>query len=153
MTNDVLLVHATTIAIAGRAIMLRGPSGSGKSELALRLIEQQGNGLGRTTLKASLLADDQTEVYLRNRGLWVRCPKTISGLMELRGLGIVKVKPHAPCPLALLVDLQPGATIERMPEPTDNMTTLLGYQVPRIRLDATQPAAASFVRLAFVQMC
>jgi HPr kinase/phosphorylase len=153
MTDDMLLVHATTIAIAGRAIMLRGPSGSGKSELALRLIEQPGNGLGRASLIANLVADDQTQVYLRNKRLWVRCPKTIAGLMELRGLGIVKIKPHAPCPLALVVDLQPAVTIERMPEPADNLTTLLGHQVPRIRLDANLPAAASLLRLAYLQMC
>jgi HPr kinase/phosphorylase len=153
MTDDMMLVHATTVAIAGRAIMLRGPSGSGKSELALRLIEQPGSGLGRVAMKANLVADDQTEVYQRNKRLWVRCPKTIFGLMELRGLGIVKIKPHVPCPLALIVDLQQAVTIERMPEPADTMTTLLGHQVPRIRLDATQPAASSLVRLAFVQMC
>jgi serine kinase of HPr protein (carbohydrate metabolism regulator) len=153
MKERVMLVHSTTVAFAGRGVMLRGPSGSGKSELALRLMEQSGTGLGRVNLKANLIADDQTEVFERKSKLWVRCPKTITGQMEMRGLGIFSVKPAKPCPLALVVDLQPAATIERMPEPEDLLTTLLGQQVPRIMLDASQPAAASILRLAFVQMC
>jgi HPr kinase/phosphorylase len=153
MTAGALLVHSTTVAIAGRGIMLRGTSGSGKSELALRLMEQSGTGLGRANLRAGLIADDQTEVFERKGKLWVCCPKTISGLMELRGLGIIKVKPRAFCPLALVVDLRASAMIERMPEPADMLTTLLGHQVPRIMLDASQPSAASILRLAFVQMC
>jgi HPr kinase/phosphorylase len=153
MKPEVLLVHSTTVAIAGRGIMLRGPSGSGKSQLALRLMDEAGNGLGGVELSAELVADDQTEVFERGGKLWVRSPNTIHGIMELRGLGIIKVKPHLPCPLALIVDLQPAATIERMPEPQDMATMLLGHQVPRIRLDANQASAPSVLRLAFVQMC
>lgn len=153
MTEGVLLVHATTVAFSGRAVMLRGPSGSGKSELALRLMEQSGTGLGRLNLRAQLIADDQTEVFMRRGKLWVRCPKTIAGQMEMRGLGIFNVKPGKACPLALIVDLQPAAKIERMPEAADLLTTLLDQQVPRIMLDASQPSAASILRLAFVQLC
>ena len=116
MTGTLQRVHATTIAIAGKGIMLRGPSGSGKSDLALRLIEQPGTGLGTQVLQARLVADDQTEVYLRAGRLWVRCPETIKGKLEVRGLGILNLKPHAACPLALVVDLMPGNRIERMPE-------------------------------------
>jgi HPr kinase/phosphorylase len=153
MTTEVLLVHSTTVAIAGRGIMLRGPSGSGKSELALRLMDDAGNGLGDVELRAQLVADDQTQVFERGGKLWVRSPNTIHGLMEIRGLGIIKVNPHLPCPLALIVDLQPAAAIERMPEPGDMVETLLGHQVPRIRLDGSQPSAAAVLRLAFVQLC
>lgn len=153
MTQGVLLVHATTVAFAGRGVMLRGPSGSGKSELALRLMEQTGTGLGRANLRAVLIADDQTEVSIRKSKLWVGCPKTISGQMEMRGLGVFNVTPGKACPLALVVDLRPAAQIERMPEPDDLLTTLLGCRVPRIFLDASQPAAASILRLAFVQLC
>ena len=152
MTTDNMLVHATTVAIAGKAIMLRGPSGAGKSELALRLIEQPGNGLGPVNLRASLIADDQSEIYVRKHTLWVRCPKTILGQMEVRGFGVFKVKPVRPCPLAVVVDLVPASAIERMPEPEQLITTLLGKQVPRIMLDANTPAAASVLRLAFLRM-
>jgi HPr kinase/phosphorylase len=151
MTTEVLLVHSTTVAIAGRGIMLRGPPGSGK--LALRLMDETGNGLGDVELTAELVADDQTQVFERGGKLWVRCPNTIHGLMEIRGLGIIKVSPHLPCPLALIVDLQPAATIERMPEPQDMVETLLGHQVPRIRLDGSLPSAAAVLRVAFVQLC
>jgi HPr kinase/phosphorylase len=153
MTSTVLLVHSTTIAIAGRGVMLRGPSGSGKSELALRLMEEAGNGLGSVDLRAELLADDQTEVFEQHSQLWVRCPHNIHGLMEIRGLGIFKVAPHLPCPLAFVVDLQPADTIERMPEEADRTTTLLGHQVPHIGLDASKVAAPSILRVAFLQTC
>jgi HPr kinase/phosphorylase len=153
MTRGVLSVHATTIAIAGCGIMLRGPSGSGKSSLALRVMEQSGTGLGKVNLKASLVADDQTEVFESKGKLWVRCPKTIVGQIEVRGLGIVKVKPGKPCPLALIVDLLPASAVERMPEPGDMKTTLLDHQVPCIRLDASLPAAPSVLRVAFLRLC
>ncbi len=153
MTASVLLVHATTVAITGRGVMLRGPSGSGKSELALQLMEETGSGLGNVDLRAELVADDQTEIFERNGTLWVRCPNTILGLMEIRGLGIIKARPHLPCPLALVVDLQPAETIERMPETADMVTTLLDHQVPRIRLDANRASALSALRVAFLQMC
>jgi HPr kinase/phosphorylase len=152
MTSTVLLVHSTTVAISGRGVMLRGPSGSCKSELALRLMEEAGNGLGSLELRAELVADDQTEVFEQDSKLWVRCPETIRGLMEIRGLGIINATPHGPCPLALVVDLQPSGSIERMPEEADRLTTFFGHEVPRIRLDASQAAAPSVLRVAFLQI-
>ena len=76
-----ILLHATAVAIDGRAVLLRGPSGSGKSDLALRLIDAG----------ARLVADDQSELSRRGDVLMVRAPATIAGLIEVRGLGILRL--------------------------------------------------------------
>lgn len=99
-------VHATSVAVEGRGVLLRGESGAGKSDLALRLIDQG----------AVLIADDYTELSIEDDCLIAHAPETIQGLLEVRGLGIVKQPFHSPCPIALVVDLRPQATIERLPE-------------------------------------
>ena len=123
-------VHGTSVALAGEGVLIRGPSGSGKSDLALRLIDEG----------ARLIADDQTE--LRRLGGTVRlsAPATIANLLEIRGLGILRV-PTSPAPLRLVVDLVPeGEPIERMPEPQS--AELVGLSFPLLRL---HPFAASAV--------
>ena len=114
-----MLVHATCVALrphgkpsarAWRAVLLRGPSGAGKSDLALRLIEAGGR----------LVADDQTRLARHGRGLVATAPTTLAGLIEVRGVGIVKLARGqllARAPLALLVDLVTPDRIERLPEP------------------------------------
>ncbi len=93
--TDTLLVHATAIAIDGRAVLLRGASGSGKSDLALRLIDAG----------ARLVADDQSELWRRGEAIIVRAPATIAGLLEVRGIGIVRLDALPEAPLALIADL------------------------------------------------
>src|SRR5712691_12625786 len=90
-----LLIHATAIAIHGHAVLLRGASGSGKSDLALRLIDAG----------ARLVADDQSELRRQGDAIIVRAPLTIAGLIEIRGIGIVRIDSMAEAPLALLADL------------------------------------------------
>ena len=74
-------VHGTCVAIDGCAVLLRGPSGSGKSDLALRLIDGG----------ARLVADDRAEISLRQRRLVVNAPPEIAGLIEVRGLGVLEL--------------------------------------------------------------
>ncbi len=100
-------------------------------------------------MRADLVADDQTEVYVRGHRLWVRCPRTIRGKLEVRGLGIVSVKPHAACPLVLVVDLKPDTRTERLPEPGDLTVNLLDHRLARISLDPLRPSAPSVLRAAF----
>src|SRR5438046_8865508 len=90
-----VLLHATAIAIDGRAVLLRGTSGAGKSDLALRLIDAG----------ARLVADDQSELRRQGERILVRAPATIGGLIEVRGVGIVRLHPLAAAPRALTVDL------------------------------------------------
>ena len=103
--SESILLHATAVAIDGQAVLLRGPSGSGKSDLALRLIDAG----------ARLVADDQSELQRRGDVLLVRAPATIAGLFEVRGLGILRLDALAEAPVALIADLVPADRIERMP--------------------------------------
>lgn len=132
-----LLVHGTTVAISGQGVLIRGVPGSGKSDLALRLIDGG----------ACLVADDQTRLERDGDKVTARPPETIAGLIEARGVGIIRLPHLAPVPLALVVDLVGDAgAIERLPEPSS--AELLGVAVPRVDLAAFEASAAAKVRLA-----
>jgi serine kinase of HPr protein (carbohydrate metabolism regulator) len=135
IVTDTLLAHATAVAIEGEAILLRGPSGAGKSDLGLRLIDGG----------ARLVADDQ--VLLRRGGerVLVRAPAAIAGMIEVRGVGIVRLEAVAEAPLALIVDLLPSGQIERLPEP--RAEEALGIAVPLIALAPFEVAAPAKLRL------
>jgi len=145
-TPDRIHVHGTCVSIGGRGVLIRGVPGSGKSELALRLIDSPGLGAGSTPLQAMLVADDQTALECRDGALWAMPHPRLTGLLELRGQGILRF-PHVPeTRLSLVVDLLPGAEIERMPESGDLQTVILGVTIARIPLDRGQPAAPSVIR-------
>lgn len=137
-------VHATCVAVDGpggpRGVLLRGASGAGKSDLALRMIDQG----------ARLVADDQCELHLRNgpdgARLLARAPAAIAGAMEVRGLGIVAVPTLAEAPVALLVDLVAPEAVERLPE--DEREVIEGVALPRIALDPAAASAPAKVRVA-----
>jgi serine kinase of HPr protein (carbohydrate metabolism regulator) len=106
-------IHATCVRVArasrmfgapeGAGVLLLGESGAGKSDLALRLI---GRG-------AELVADDRTELYIRRGQLMARAPKTLAGLIEVRGVGIIEIVPAGPTSVSLVVDL--SVSVKRMP--------------------------------------
>jgi serine kinase of HPr protein (carbohydrate metabolism regulator) len=139
-------VHATCVALRGkrgwRGLLLRGSSGSGKSDLALRLIDGG----------ARLVADDQTELLATAGRVIARAPGTIAGLIEVRGVGIVRLARDqlvTQVTLALLVDLVPARQIERLPEP--RRECLLGVELPVVALAPFEASAADKLRLAFRQ--
>jgi serine kinase of HPr protein (carbohydrate metabolism regulator) len=131
-----LLLHATAVAIEGRAVLLRGRSGAGKSDLGLRLIDAG----------AGLVADDQSELRRRADTLIVRAPAALAGLIEVRGIGILRLAALAEAPVALIVDLVPPETVERLPMPCSE--TLLGIVVPCIAVAPFEASAAAKIRLA-----
>ncbi|MGH7029115.1 MAG: HPr kinase/phosphorylase [Stellaceae bacterium] len=133
--NDTLLVHASAVAIEGEAVLLRGPPGAGKSDLALRLIDGG----------ARLVADDQAMLRRLDDRVLVRAPAVIAGLIEIRGLGIVRVETIEEAPLALIVDLLPLDQIERMPE--RRVEPVLGLEIRLIALAAFEASAAAKLRL------
>jgi serine kinase of HPr protein (carbohydrate metabolism regulator) len=133
MSGPSLHLHASAVAIGGRGVLLRGPSGAGKSDLALRLIAAGGR----------LVADDQVALGLRDDALWASAPPALAGLLEVRGLGLVRL-PHGPAPLALLVDLVPA--MERLPPP--RRETLLGVALPVLAVAPFHASAAALVALA-----
>ena len=131
-----ILVHATAIAIDGRAVLLRGPSGAGKSDLALRLIDAG----------ARLVADDQVELRRAGGRVLVRAPAAIAGLVEVRGVGILRLEPLREAALAMCVDLVPSAEVERLPEIC--CEDVLGLAVPSIAISPFEASAAAKLRFA-----
>ena len=138
-----MLVHGTCVALrAGRrwqGVLLRGPSGSGKSDLALRLIDGG----------ARLVADDQTRLLRKGSALVATGPQSLKSMMEVRGLGIVtlgRAQTLSSVPLWLLVDLVAASQVERMPEPAHE--TLEGLELPRLGLAPFEASAPAKLRLA-----
>lgn len=129
-------VHGTSVALEGDGILLRGPPGSGKSDLALRLIEAG----------ARLVADDQTELARAGDTLTMTAPAAIAGRLEVRGVGILRVPSVAAAPLRLVVDLVAPERIERLPEP--EFCELLGRAVPLLLLAPFEASAPAKLRLA-----
>jgi serine kinase of HPr protein (carbohydrate metabolism regulator) len=129
-------IHATAIAVDGQGILLRGTSGSGKSDLALRLIEQG----------AQLVSDDRVELVKKGANLMAFAPKQIEGLLEIRHLGVIKLQHVGATPVRLVVDLVSAEELERMPEP---QTTLLEeMEIPLIRFNAFEASTPAKISLA-----
>jgi HPr kinase/phosphorylase len=127
-------IHATCVSIGGDAVLLRGSSGAGKSDLALRLIDGG----------AILVSDDRTELMRTGSELIATAPVTIAGKLEVRGIGIVEL-PFAPdAPVRLVVDLTDA--VERLPEP--GRCTLLGIDLPCVKLRPFEASAPAKLRLA-----
>ena len=132
-------VHASTVAIEGRAVLITGPSGSGKSDLTLRLLDR-----GFT-----LISDDQTVVRLDGGRLFASPPPTIAGKLEIRGIGIVDIEHDSDLPVALLVELM--SDIQRLPDDARERP-VLGVNLPLISIDAMAASAPSKVALALDRM-
>jgi serine kinase of HPr protein (carbohydrate metabolism regulator) len=132
-------VHASTVATDGRAVVIMGPSGSGKSDLALRLLDR-----GFT-----LVSDDQTVVKRDGDRLVASAPPNIAGKLEIRGIGIVDMETVGSVPVALLVELT--SEIQRLPD-ENRERPLLGIKLPLISIDAMTASAPSKVALALDRM-
>jgi serine kinase of HPr protein (carbohydrate metabolism regulator) len=128
-------IHASTVAVDGRAVVISGPSGSGKSDLTLRLLDR-----GFT-----LVSDDQTIVKREGDRLIASAPPTIKGKLEIRGIGIVDMETVESAPVALYVELT--SEIVRLPDDRRERP-VLGVNLPLISVDAQTASAASKVSLA-----
>jgi serine kinase of HPr protein (carbohydrate metabolism regulator) len=133
-----MTVHATCIAFDGRAVLLRGPSGCGKSDLALRAIAGG----------AELVADDYVALEAKNGGVFASAPGTLSGMIEIRGLGLMRLEARTEAPVALVVDLTDPAAIERIPE--TRYCDLMGFRLPWLALAPFQ--ASALPKLGFALM-
>jgi serine kinase of HPr protein (carbohydrate metabolism regulator) len=132
-------VHASTVALDGRAVLITGPSGSGKSDLTLRLLDRG----------FRLVSDDQTIVRKDGDRLLATAPSNIAGKLEIRGIGIVELQAATDIPVALLVELT--SDIQRLPD--DNRERpILGVPLPLISIDAMTASAPSKVALALDRM-
>lgn len=138
-------IHGTAIALAGHAALIRGASGSGKSDLALRCLAQPASDL--IPGQARLVSDDQVLAEVRGGKICLTCPDTIKGLLEVRGLGIVTVPAQDEAKLALLVDLVALDDVERLPDP-DSTAALLGVRTRRLALYPFESSAPLKLLLA-----
>ena len=128
-------VHASTVATEGRAVLITGPSGSGKSDLTLRLLDRGFN----------LVSDDQTIVRRDGDRLMATPPPAIAGKLEIRGIGIVDMEHVDNVPVALIVELT--SDIQRLPDDSRERP-ILGVSLPLIGIDAMAASAPSKVALA-----
>jgi serine kinase of HPr protein (carbohydrate metabolism regulator) len=132
-------IHASTVAIDGRAVLITGPSGSGKSDLTLRLLDR-----GFT-----LVSDDQTIVKRDGDRLLANAPLNIAGKLEIRGIGIVDMERVSDIPVALIAELT--SDIQRLPDDSRERP-VLGVNLPLISIDAMTASAPSKVALALDRM-
>ena len=138
-------LHATAISLADRAALIRGPSGSGKSDLALRCLACAPNAL--IAESARLIADDQV-IVTRNAGsLIASAPAPLIGKLEVRGIGIVAISTQHTATVVMCVDLVEAHMIERMPDPWP-MTSILGVSLPILHVDAWAAATPIKILLA-----
>jgi HPr kinase/phosphorylase len=135
-TLEPLNLHATSVDLAGAGVLIRGASGSGKSDLALRLIDGG----------ARLVADDRSLLHREGEELVLSAPSTIAGQIEVRGIGIIRVPSVNDSRLRLVIDLMAPASIERLPEP--RWCEFLGLERPLLVVDPFTASAAAKVRIA-----
>ena len=131
-------LHATAVLAGVNGLLIRGPSGSGKSSLALALIERG----------ARLVADDRVHVAACNGRLVAAAPAKISGRLELRGRGLIDVPRERNCVLRLVVDIVSADALERMPEDDQFTAMLLGIALPRQPVPAVPERALTLVGAA-----
>tara|TARA_R100001244_G_scaffold20643_12_gene21810 strand:- start:14713 stop:15168 length:456 start_codon:yes stop_codon:yes gene_type:complete len=127
--NNRATLHATAVAIAGAGVLIRGASGSGKSDLALRLIDRG----------ATLISDDQVDIVRDDKDLLLSPPARLAGKLEIRSLGICEQEFLSGVELKLVVDLKHHP--DRFPFDNQVMN-LLGIKVPSCTLDAMESSAA-----------
>jgi serine kinase of HPr protein (carbohydrate metabolism regulator) len=128
-------LHASCVALDGRAVLICGPSGAGKSDLALQLIDRG----------FVLVSDDQTIVRKNGQRLLAGAPPTIAGRLEIRGIGIVTMPTASDVQVALMVEL--ASEIQRFPDDSRERK-ILDLPVPLISVDAKTASAPSKVALA-----
>ncbi len=130
------LLHASCVYDIHGAVLLRGPSGSGKSDLALRLIDQG----------AILVADDYVDLSVRGNDLMASAPERLKDLLEVRGLGLMRMPSLPSAIVRLVVDLVDADKVDRLPEPAT--TVIAGISVPTYALAAFEASTPSKIRLA-----
>ena len=135
-------IHASAVLIGAHAVLIRGASGAGKSQLAWQLI-----GAAPAHIPfARLVADDRAFVEAHHGRLVVRAAPELAGLLEVRGLGIRRL-PHEPCAVVgLVVDLA-AVDADRLPPREALATTILGVTLPRLALAPSQPALPALLAM------
>lgn len=129
-------LHASCVAIDGHGVLIQGPSGSGKSDLALQLMDQG----------AVLVADDYVELHQEGEAITVSPPQSIEGLIEIRGIGLIQTVFVAAAPLILAVELRNREDIVRMPDTQGEFDIFAECPRPLVRLGIHDGSNAAKVR-------
>jgi len=141
------LIHGTCVALGPHAALIRGASGSGKSDLALRFLALA----PEPGLEARLVADDQVWIERQSDGsLVASAPPTLAGKIEVRGLGILEIPYRGEARLALVVDLVLPQEVPRMPPDPLDRITIAGAALPVVKLAPFELSAALKLRLALL---
>jgi serine kinase of HPr protein (carbohydrate metabolism regulator) len=127
--------YGTAVAYYGCGVLIRGPSGSGKSDLALRLIDDGG----------ILIADDQVLIKFVGKELHLSAPNSISGLIEVRGVGVLKIKHVSGVPLSLIVDINTKEQLQRLPAIKKEVINDIHISV--IRINAFESSAIAKIKV------
>jgi len=125
-------IHASAVLVGARAVLIQGPSGSGKSRLALALLQAGNDGI---LPLARLVADDRAEVEASHGRLLVRPAEALAGLIEVRGLGIRRMPYEPLAVVGLLVELG-QAEAERLPDLAWKQAEIAGIKLPRLAVRA-----------------
>ena len=148
---DPVNVHASCVALTcaelTMGVLLMGPSGCGKSSLALSLIDQSGSGIGSDApITARLVSDDQVLLTEVDGDLMASAPKPITGLLEVRGIGIVQVQTaRSPMRVDRVVSHAAAADQERVPDTCE--IELAGCNLPLHKIDFVAASAAAYIRV------
>lgn len=138
------LIHGTSVAFPTGSeqagVLITGKPGAGKSELALELM----------AMGAALVADDQTRLERRDTHIRLSCPAQLHGLIEMRGIGLLRAEPVASARLVLMVDLDTPENA-RMPEP--RWHEIDGTRIPLLRKCASRAFAAAIRQYVLMGIC
>lgn len=129
------ILHATSVVFCGHGLLLCGAPGSGKSDLALRIMDAGG----------ALIADDQTALMVEAGQLFARAPESIKGMMEVRGIGLLKVPTCTTARMDILIDCVGREAIERLPEPAH--TVIHGVKLRQLALYPFEASAVAKLRI------
>lgn len=129
-------IHATAVSIEGQGVLLTGESGSGKSDLALRLIDRN----------ARLVADDRCEVFAVEDQLNIAPPPQLEGMLEVRGVGIVVLQFEKTAPVSIVVEMTARDAVDRLPEALSR--EIEGIRLPLFKLDPFDVSAPEKVSMA-----
>ena len=143
MSESVPTMHASAVLVGAKAVLIRGPSGSGKSQLALTLLQAAQAGHLRF---ARLVADDRVHVEAVNGRLLVRAASALTGLLELRGSGIQSIKAEPVAAIGYVVDLA-AEDAARLPERQSQEAIIEGIRLPRLAVASGQEALPRLLAL------
>ena len=127
-------MHSSSVVIDDNGVLILGDSGSGKSDLALRLID---NG-------ATLISDDISICRKNSNNIYLFCPPEIKGLLEVREIGIITVPFVERIKLRLVVNLK-SKNNERFPK--DNSFRILGIKIPLISIEGKNSSAVAKIKV------